>query len=257
MPKAAEYLKLSLTQCERILQNNPSNKIILGIAAQSSGILGQIEFKTGNFLEAIRKTEYSIELVPGIARTYTQLSDFYNATDQLQKARAVLDTAIANVRNADDRAYIALLQGRTSMTEGKYQEAEQYWAYVMRTLAGPGDGYFDYALLYRSVVLRKLGKSSVADSLINIRLASRGINTWPEPVFYFFAGRSREEDLLRLAKSDWQRCEAFFFLGENDLILGNLSEAKRHFEDCINTRKTEYLEYDMAQTELDHSLKGI
>ena len=255
--KASEYLRQALTQCERILQSEPSNGIILGIAAQSAGILGQIEFKTGNFSEAIKKTEYSIRLVPGISRTYTQLSDFYLSTEQPLKARAVLDQAIANVINASDRGYIALIQGRNSMVDGKYKEAEQYWAHVMTDLREPKEPDYDYALLYRYVMLYKLGNAMAADSIIFDRLKTRGINSWPEPIAHFFAGGLKEDELINLAKRGWQKCEAFFFLGEKDLITGNLVEAKKHFEDCINTKENNYLEYDMSQAELNRAFTQV
>jgi TolB-like protein len=255
--KASECLKLSLAQCEKILQGDSSNGIILGIAAQSAGIMGQIEFKTGNFLEAIRNTEYSIKLVPGILRTYTQLSNFYFDTDQPQKARKVLDQAISDVNNAKDRGYIGLIQGRYSMVEGKYQEAEKYWTDAMTNLGEPKDPYYDYALLYRYIMLYKLGNSMTADSLIHDRLKIRGINSWPEPIISFFAGSLKEENLVGLARRNWQKCEAFFFLGEKYLMSGNLIEAKKHFEDCVNTKETDYLEYDMSQAELNHTFQGI
>jgi TolB-like protein len=255
--KASEYFKLSLAQCEKILQGDPSNGIILGIAAQSAGILGQIEFKTGNFLEAIKDTEYSIRLVPGILRTYIQLANFYFDTDQPVKGRTVFDQAISNVINAKDRGYIELIRGRYSMVEGKYKEAEQYWADSMTNLREPKNPDYDYALLYRFVMLNKLGNSMMADSLIHDRLKTVGINSWPEPIIYFFAGSLKEEDLIRLAKRDWQKCEAFFFLGEKYLMSRNLIEAKKYFEECVNTKENDYIEYDMSQAELSSTFQLI
>ncbi|MGD0754768.1 MAG: hypothetical protein ABR927_06870 [Bacteroidales bacterium] len=254
--KASEYLKLGLTQSERILQSDPSNGIILGIAAQCAGVLGQIEFKTGNFLDAIKNTEYSIKLLPGISRTYIQLSNFYFDTDQPKRARAVLDQAISNVNNTNDRGYIELMQGKYSMVAGEYQEAEKYWADAITHLGDPNEPFYDYALLYRYIMLYKLGNSNAADTLINNRLKTPGMNTWPEPVINFFSGNIQKEDLIKLAKKDWQKCEAFFFLGEKDLIIGNLSEAKKHFEECVNTKVTDYLEYDMSQSELHRAFYG-
>jgi TolB-like protein len=257
LAKASMYLKMALTQCERILQSDPSNGIILGIAAQSAGILGQIEFETGHFLEAIKITEYSIKLVPCVDRTYIQLSNFYFDTDQPQKARLILDQAILNVTNANDRSYLGLIQGKYSMVEGKYQEAEKYWADAMTCLSDPKNPHYDYALLYRYVMLCKLGNSLAADTLIRARLKTPGLNSWPEPIINFFSGNIKEEDLVNLIQRDWQRCEASFFLGEKDLITGNLAGAKKHFEEAIDTKATNYLEYDMSQAELSHAFHGV
>ena len=255
--KASEYLKLSLTQCERILQNDSSNGIILGIAAQSAGLLGQLEFKMGNFLEAIKNTEYSIRLVPSVSRTYIQLSNFYFDTDQTQRARGVLDQAIANVSNSDDRGFICLIQGRYSMVGGEYQEAEKYWKDAMFYLHNPTNLYYDYALIYRMIMLYKLGNSAAADTLIENRLKTHVINSWPELVINYFSGKISGEDLNKSAQKDWQKCEAFFFIGEKYLISGNLSEAKKHFEECIDTKVTTYIEYEMAQAELNHSFQVV
>ncbi len=254
--KASVYLREALTQSERILQSDPANGLILGIAAQSAGLLGQIEFKTGNFLNGIKNTEYSIKLLPGISRTYIQLSNFYFDTDQPQRARAVLDQAISNVNNPKDRGYLELIQGRYSMVEGEYTKAEKYWTDAMIHLENPSDPIYDYALLYRYVMLYKLANSTTADTLIHNRLKTRGINSWPEPIINFFYGNILKEDLLKLAKKEWQKCEAFFFLGEKELIAGNLSEAKKYFEACINTKESNYLEYDMSQAELHRILFG-
>jgi TolB-like protein len=254
--KASGYFRQALTQSERILQGDPTNGIILGIAAQSAGLLGQIEFKTGNFLNAIKNTEYSIKLLPGISRTYIQLSNFYFDTDQPQRARVVLDQAITNVNNSKDRGYIELIQGRYSMVEGEYTKAEKYWADAMTDLNNPSDPFYDYALLYRYVMLYKLANSTAADMLIHNRLKTTGINYWPEPIINYFYGDLLKDDLIKLAKKDWQKCEAFFFLGEKELIAGNLSEAKKNFEACIDTKETNYLEYEMSQAELHRALFG-
>ena len=254
--KASGYFRLALSQSERILESDPSNGLILGIAAQSAGLLGQIEFKTGNFLNAIKNTEYSIKLLPGISRTYIQLSNFYFDTDQPQRARIVLDQAISNVNNPKDRGYIELIQGRYSMVEGEFAKAEKYWADAMTHLDNPNDPYYDYALLYRYVMLYKLANSTSADTLIQNRLKTPGINSWPEPIINYFYGNILKDDLIRLAKKEWQKCEAFFFLGEKELNAGNLSEAKKHFEASINTKETNYLEYDMSQAELHRAFFG-
>jgi lipoprotein NlpI len=167
-----------------------------------------------------------------------------------------LDQAISNVNNDKDRGYIELIQGRYSMVEAEYSRAEKYWADAMTHLVDPGDPFYDYALLYRYVMLYKLANSTSADTLIRNRLKTPGINSWPEPIISFFYGNILKDDLIRLAQKGWQKCEAFFFLGEKELMTGNLSEAKKLFEACINTKETNYLEYDMSQAELHRTLFG-
>ena len=37
----------------------------------------------------------------------------------------------------------------------------------------------------------------------------------------------------------------------------HLIEAKKHFEESINTRVTDYLEYDLSQAELSRAFQGV
>ena len=254
---ASDYYRHALAQCERDLQSDTSNGITLGIAAQSTGMLGLLEYKVGHFKEAIKYTEQSIQFMPGIARTYNQLSNFYFETDQPQRARAILDQALSKVINHSDRGDIGLSQGRYSMIEGKFKEADQYWANAMNDFSDPSNVLYDYAFLYRYIILLRLGDSRTADSLLTIRLKIQESNSWPEPLIRFFAGTLQEEIILKQLDRQWKKCETFFFLGEKDMISGDLEGAKRHFEDCINTKVTNYYEYDMAQGELSRIMKGI
>jgi tetratricopeptide (TPR) repeat protein len=206
-------------------------------------------------LDAIKNTEYSIKFVPYVARTYVQLSGFYFDTDQPQKAKAVLDQALSNANKDEDRGYLSLSQGYYSMVKKNYRAAEKYWSDAMIYMGSPTKPDYDYALLYRYVMLCKLGNSNAADSLINFRLKTRGINAWPEPILLFFAGSIQEKDLIKLARRNWQKCEVFFFLGKKNLINGNLAESKKYFEESVNTGVTSTYEYDMAKAELSRAFQ--
>jgi lipoprotein NlpI len=126
----------------------------------------------------------------------------------------------------------------------------------MNDFGVPNNPFYDYALLYRYVMLCKTGNFGIADTLIIKRLKTPGINSWPEPIINFLSGSLKKEDLIKMAQKDWQKCEAFFFLGEKDLIMGNLIEAKKHFEECINTKVTGYIEYEMSRAELQRAFYG-
>ena len=254
--RASEYLKLTLTQCNRILQSDKSNGIILGIAAQSAALLGQLEFNSGQFMDAIKNTEYSIQLMPSIGRTYNQLAGFYFNTDQPQRAKMVMDQAISNVTDSSNLGEVELSQGRYLMIEGKFREAEQCWTNAMAHLVDPSDDSYDYAVLYRYIMLHRLKNSMKADTLLRDRLKMPGINSWTEPIMLFLTGGISEENLMRLANKNWRKCEAFFFLGEKCMINGDMKNAQKHFEECIKTEATNYYEYDMSKGELNRILKG-
>jgi hypothetical protein len=68
-------------------------------------------------------------------------------------------------------------------------------------------------------------------------------------------GSIEEEDFVKLVKRNWQKCEAFYFLGEKDLISGNPAEARQHFEESVKTNVTTYIEYDMSKAELSRTFQ--
>ena len=47
-----------------------------------------------------------------------------------------------------------------------------------------------------------------------------------------------------------QHCEAYFYLGEYQIITGNPQEAKILFQHAVDTQLTSFIEYTAAQAEL-------
>jgi len=252
--RAKEHLQLALSQCERVLQTDSGNQLIRGIAAESAGILGNLAFKRGLYREAIDFTEYSLQLMPGIGRTYTQLARFYAETDQEQHAAAVMDRALAEVENPRERGQIFLSQGAEYMELGTFDKAAQYFVSAMSDL-NPSESLYDYALLYRYLSLNRSGANAEAETVLRERLNSPRAESWTESILKFYAGALKEDDLLKLAKTKWQKCEAFFYIAEKELIGGNFPRAKALLEDCLKTEVTTYVEYGIAQAELHRMTK--
>ncbi len=253
--RAKEHLQLALTQCERVLQTDSGNQLIRGIAAESAGTLGNIAFKTGHYREAIDFTEYSLKLMPGIGRTYNQLAQFFAETDQMQRAAAVRDRALAEVKNPKERGQIALFQGKDYMKLGTFDKAAQYFASAMSLFKDPSESLYDYALLYRYLSLKHSGANAEAETILCERLNSSRGESWTESILKFYAGVLKEDDILKLARAEWQKCEAFFYIAEKELIGGNIPQAKAFFEDCLKTEITTYIEYEIAQAELRRMTK--
>ena len=253
--KGREYLNLALDRCEQMLKMDPSNGIVNGLAAQSAGLLGLIAFRYRDFTEAVNYTEYSIKLMPGISRTYQQLSSFYIKTEQYQKGIEILNKAASYTKDPVEKGNVMISLGSKSMMAGIYQDAGYYLDTAMILLKDPSTTYYDYALLTRYFISYRLNEFNKADSLIKQRLAKRDLNSWPEPIISYYAGETSEEKVLRLANKNWKKCEALFYIAEKNLMEGDTLKAQMYLEDCLRTRVTTYHEYDMAKAEL-RAIKG-
>ena len=69
-------------------------------------------------------------------------------------------------------------------------------------------------------------------------------------------GRRKPDDVIAAARNapkggdQLQLCEAWFFVGQHRLLLGERDAARKAFQKAVATRVTMYLEYGFAQTEL-------
>jgi len=48
-----------------------------------------------------------------------------------------------------------------------------------------------------------------------------------------------------------QECEAYFYLGQYHVIMGNLGEARRMFQLSVDTGVTNFIEYTASEVELN------
>jgi TolB-like protein/Tfp pilus assembly protein PilF len=256
-----EYLQLALSQCERILQTDPGNQLIRGIAAESAGFLGNLAFNRGLYREAIDFTEYSLQLMPGIGRTYSQLARFYAETDQEQRAAAVRDRALAEVKYPRERGQIFMNQGTGYMKQGAFDKAAECLIQAIADFKGPpgspsdSESLYDYALLCRYISLNRSGAGAEAETVLRDRLNSCREAPWTESILKFYAGAMKEDDLVKLAKAKWQKCEAFFYIAEKELMTGDIPRGKTFLENCVNMGMTSYVEYGIAQAELHRLIR--
>jgi lipoprotein NlpI len=79
---------------------------------------------------------------------------------------------------------------------------------------------------------------------------------WPIPVVSLYLGSASSQVVLSSAqdpnprKDVFQRCEAYFYIGEDALLHGRKDEAKAMFEQAIATGVTSFYEYNGAIVEL-------
>ena len=83
------------------------------------------------------------------------------------------------------------------------------------------------------------------------------LTTWPGHVLYLFLDRVNTGYVLAAPKNRDPkvlrelRCEAYFYVGEDALLRNSTEEARRYFQLAIDTGVIYFLEYHIAQAELN------
>jgi lipoprotein NlpI len=81
--------------------------------------------------------------------------------------------------------------------------------------------------------------------------ASRLVATeWPYIVVQLFLGKRSSIDILSVAKTTNEQCEAQFYLGEWQLMRGQRPDARAAFKSALGTCPRSFYEYGGAASEL-------
>jgi lipoprotein NlpI len=104
-------------------------------------------------------------------------------------------------------------------------------------------------MLLGYVSLRRTGKDTVAELEGNAsRLTTKD---WPFPVIEYFVGQCSKDKLLAAAAGADERCEAQFYIGDQQLALGNRDEAKIDLQTAAESCPHTFMEYNGAIAELE------
>ena len=114
----------------------------------------------------------------------------------------------------------------------------------------------EYNIMHIWLYHNLLGQSDQAAKALQTYRTEHKPEGWPVPLHAFLAGKTKEPDVLSLAKSDDAKeqnerlCEAFYFIGSKRLIEGNKVAAISLFKKCVATGVANHIEYHNANAEL-------
>lgn len=123
----------------------------------------------------------------------------------------------------------------------------------------PQDAYTDYARLYIWLIESQQGQLAEANQDLSKAMnsgwngASDGMVT---RIGEFLLGQITEDELLKAStsaipvKDQGQHCEAWYFIGMRQLQSGNKQAAIEALQKCVDTQKTDYCEFILAQEQL-------
>jgi lipoprotein NlpI len=123
----------------------------------------------------------------------------------------------------------------------------------------PQDAYTDYARLYIWLIRTRQGQLAEASHELNQAMNSGwngAADAMVTKIGEYLLGQIREEDLIKAAvspvpiKDQGQHCEVWYFIGMRHLESGDKETAAQDLRKCVQTQKTDYCEYILAQEEL-------
>jgi lipoprotein NlpI len=207
---------------------------------------GYVYARKGDDARAIQDYDEAIRLEPGDTLSLLRRGRAYFRKGSYERAIRDYDEIIridpkdARALQNKGRALFYLERfgdARGAFTKGVELEPQDaygsLWLYLARTREGHN------------------GKDELAANAKNL-----DVQQWPWPIVRFYLGTAAPKDLLRSAesldpkKSREQRCEAYFYLGEQALMRGDRQEAIKLFQATLDTGVTNFIEYEAAQIEL-------
>ena len=215
----------------------------------NSGVAKQ---KAGDLKGAIADYDMAIKLDPNYAAAYNNRGNAKRDLGYNKVAIADYDMAIKLDPNYA-KAYIN--RGEAKWRLGDNQGALLDYQHVIE-IKGPKDSASKYSQLRIWIVKARSGKIEEAKKEAKQSVESAPGEEWVDTILQFYAGLIDDQALLAAASSpdppkDRERkCEAYFYLGEYYLALGDKKLAQECFQKCLDTGVTNFLEYQSAKWEL-------
>jgi lipoprotein NlpI len=104
-------------------------------------------------------------------------------------------------------------------------------------------------------VAQQRSKAGGGGTELDAYIGDADLSKWPGPLLGYLQGSVSEEDVLKAAAADPDTatahlCDAKFFLGEMDLLVGEIDEARKSFNDAVSSCPKTQIEYFGAKAEL-------
>jgi tetratricopeptide (TPR) repeat protein len=213
---------------------------------------GYAYVQKGDYDRAIEDLNQAIRMDPKSSDALADRGDAYLGKKLDEQAIQDYNNALLlNPQNAEafsdrSQAYADLGQYATAVSD-----------LVMAQKLAPSYPYYGLWLYVARFRAGEDGRAELEKNSAEMKLAE-----WPGKVANLFLGKTDAAAILAAAsdpdakKDREQHCEAYFYLGEYALMKGNAAEARRLFQESIDTGESTFVEYAGAQMELKRSPAG-
>jgi tetratricopeptide (TPR) repeat protein len=113
-----------------------------------------------------------------------------------------------------------------------------------------------YAALMWHFGSRQAGRADEARKVIEEISGRMETKAWPHPVFQYLRGDLKGDDLLASANDNDKMTEARAYLGMSLALAGRPDEARPHLEWVVKHGNRNFIEYNLAQSELRRLASG-
>jgi lipoprotein NlpI len=206
----------------------------------------------GEYDKAIKDYDRAIALNPQYANALNNRANAYRCKGEYGHAIEDYNKAIGLDPND---AKVIKSRGIAEFYLGQFDPARKDLETALQL--DPKDPYTAIWLYVTRVKLGRDAKGGLAKDAAQLNLG-----TWPGKVIGLYLGNTTKETVLSSAKDpdpkkDRERqCEAGFYLGEEALRQGKRDEAVTLFQQAVETRVTNFIEYTGALDELKRMTSG-
>ena len=201
---------------------------------------------TGAFAAAVADYSAALDLRPGDVIALNSRGIAYADTGAYGRALADYDAAIAL---APDFTEVLLNRGRTLFYMGRFADAVADLSTAV--WAEPGDAYRMAWLYLAEARAGQGGQNALAANAQRLDFA-----VWPGAVIALLLGRTDVATVAGFAENAAtragreRRCEAYFYIGQYQLLQGDPVGAALSFRTVLETAVTNFVEYQGARAEL-------
>jgi lipoprotein NlpI len=182
----------------------------------------------------------------------------YNNRGSARRAKSEYDNAIADYGEAirlDPRYAMAYFNRSATQMILRRDGAVSGFKTVL-DLEGVKGNLSTYAVILGQIAARLAKDDTKRMSFLEDAATKLDVNSWPYPVVKLLRGEIDEPALLAAAIDDNKRTDARCYLGLDQLIKGKTDQAASHFRWVREHGNPTFVEYGIAQAELDRLEKA-
>ncbi|HCX14184.1 MAG TPA: hypothetical protein DGZ24_02570 [Rhodospirillaceae bacterium] len=241
--RGAAFLRIGATPSaiadfDKILTLKPNDASARFLRANSRFQIGDAEGAVADFSAVLARkpSDINARLGRGIAR------QFISAYEDAEKDLSII------LESMPDAAQPLANRGYVRVMKGDFAGATEDLTAAMALPNAP-----TILVLWTYIASARAGKIKPGTLAYNAQ--GMDPDQWPYAIMRYFMGDISGDEVISAAAENsigatGRLCEAYFFLGQAALIVGNKAEARRLFEAALNTTAVRFTEYAGAKAEL-------